>query len=306
MELRQLEHFVAVAEERSFTRAARRVHIVQSGLSGSVRALEKDLGTTLFLRTTRSVQLTEAGRALLVEAQRTLAAARAARNAVAAVDGLLRGTVSVGILQRFSSILDTPEILGRFHREHPGVQIRLAQWSSTSMMKAVHRGRLDLAVLGLGGPPPQGVTTTLLARDSMQLVLPLSHRLARRKEVALAALAGESFVDFRPDWSLRQLTDRVFEAAHIRRTTACEVNDVPTLLDLVAHGIGIALVPRAVSMYKADVRYVSPRPAAPTWDIAVAYRGAQPSNPAARALLKALLDRVVKVETASSRVWSDD
>src|SRR5689334_8428083 len=99
MELRQLEYFVAVAEDRHFTRAAQRLMVSQSGLSASVRALERELGSALFTRTTRSVELTGAGRALLGEATRTLAGARAAREAVAAVQGLLRGTLAVGTEQ---------------------------------------------------------------------------------------------------------------------------------------------------------------------------------------------------------------
>src|SRR5690349_8323190 len=124
MELRQLEHFVAVAEEGHFTRAARRVHIVQSGLSASVRALERELGAQLLTRTTRRVALTEAGRALLEEARRTLAAAAAAREAVAAVQGVLRGRIAVGTLQA-SVAVDLPAALGRFHAAHPGVEIGL-------------------------------------------------------------------------------------------------------------------------------------------------------------------------------------
>ncbi|MBI4521345.1 MAG: hypothetical protein HY701_10935, partial [Gemmatimonadetes bacterium] len=132
-------------------------------------------------------------------------------------------------------------------------------------------------------------------------VIPRNHRLARRRWVLLSMLAGESFVDFRRDWSVRELTDHMFDAAHIGRTTVCEVNDVPTVLDLVAHGIGIALAPTAVGRYRFDVRFVPLKPAPPTWDVAVAYRGAQPSNPAARALLKALLDSVGQEEAAASR-----
>lgn len=99
MELRHLEYFIAVAEERHFTRAAERMRVAQSGLSASIRTLERELGADLFIRSTRRVELTEAGRALLIEAHRTLASVDAARDAVAAVQGLLRGTVSVGTEQ---------------------------------------------------------------------------------------------------------------------------------------------------------------------------------------------------------------
>src|SRR5258706_2856591 len=115
MELRQLEYFLAVGEERHFTRAAQRVHIVQSGLSASVHALERELGAPLFIRTTRHVELTEEGRALVGEARAVLAAADRARDAVAGVRGLLRGRLSVGTIQALP-VVDLPELLGRFRR----------------------------------------------------------------------------------------------------------------------------------------------------------------------------------------------
>ena len=99
MELRQLEYFVAVAEECHFTRAANRLHVAQSGLSASIRLLERELGASLFLRSTRRVELTPAGRALLIEARRALSATDAAKDAVAAVQGLLRGSLAIGSLQ---------------------------------------------------------------------------------------------------------------------------------------------------------------------------------------------------------------
>lgn len=289
MELRQLEHFVAVAEERHFTRAARRVNIVQSGLSASIRALERELGTSLFVRSTRQVELTEAGRALLVEARRTLCAAESAREAVRAVDGLVRGTLTLGILQRFAATMDLPATLGRFRAEHPGVQIRLVQGGSAFLMDGVREGRLDLAVLGLVDRAPANVTTHVLARDPLVLAFPPGHPMARRTELALSALAGEAFVDFRPGWGLRTLADRSFAAAHVHRNTVCEVNDGPTLLDLVAHGLGIALVPHSASSYEADVRFVRPRPRVATWDVAVAHLGERPDGAAARAMLDALV-----------------
>lgn len=297
MELRQLERFLAVAEERSFTRAANRLHIVQSALTTSIQALEQELGATLFVRNTRRVEgLTEPGKALQSEARRTLAAAHAAREAVTAVKGLLRGTLTLGIMNRFVvSKVDLPTTLGRFHAEHPGVQIKLLQGGSSVLMDNVHEGRLDLAVLGQVGRPPEGVTTTLLARDSLLVAFPPTHPMARRKEVALSSLVEQDFVDFRPSRSLRTIADRAFAAAGVHRRTTCEVTDVSTLLDLVAHAMGIALVPTAVTSYPAKVCYVRPRPPVPTWDVVIAHQGAQPANPAARAFLKALFENSGKL-----------
>src|SRR5262245_46069035 len=124
MELRHLEYFVAVAEERHFTRAAERMGVAQSGLSASIRSLERELDADLFVRHTRRVELTDAGRALLTEANRTLASAAAAREAVDAVRGLVRGSLSVGSEQCLG-VIDLPPLLASFRRAHPGVEISL-------------------------------------------------------------------------------------------------------------------------------------------------------------------------------------
>src|ERR1700722_2579297 len=146
MELRQLEHFVAIAEERSFTRAAGRVHLGQSALSVSIRALERDLGVRIFERSTHQVALTDAGEALLPEARHLLTAAVRARDAVAAVRGIVRGTLRIGIMQSLT-LVDVASLLARFHDLHPGVEIRTrpALGGSVSLADEVRRGRLDCA-----------------------------------------------------------------------------------------------------------------------------------------------------------------
>ena len=126
MELRALEYFVAVAEERHFTRAAGRMHVSQSGLSATIKSLEAELRAALFERTTRRVQLTTAGAALLPEARRALAAARAGAAAVGEVQGLQRGPVIVGVMQQMG-LVGLPRLLAAFHRRYPGIELRLRQ-----------------------------------------------------------------------------------------------------------------------------------------------------------------------------------
>jgi DNA-binding transcriptional LysR family regulator len=288
MELRQLEHFVATAEERHFTRAAQRLHIVQSGLSASIRTLERELDAALFVRSTRRVELTPAGRVLLPEARRTLAAAQAATDAVAAVQGLLRGTLAVGTMQILPPAVDLLAVLGRFHAAHPAVELRLRQAGTGTLLAEVRNGTLDLALVAPIGRPPQGITMHRLASDPLMVACAPSHPLAHRGPVDLADLAGERFVDFQPDWGLRMLLDRHFAAAGLERTSALEVNDVPSLLELVAHGLGIALVPEVATRYPAAVRYLSLRPPAPTFDVVVATVGDPPAGQAARVLLAML------------------
>ncbi|HEY0181563.1 MAG TPA: LysR family transcriptional regulator [Rhodopila sp.] len=246
MDLRQLEHFVTVAAEQNFTRAALRLHVVQSGLSASIRSLEAELGAALFIRTTRHVDLTATGRAFLVEARRVLAAAKEARHVVDQMQGLHRGTLSVGMIQGLSPLLDIADVLGRFRQQRPHVEIRVVSGGSLPLIEGVRSGDLDVAFTQFVGSLPSGVTTWMLACEPLIAVCAATHRFARREDVTLQDLAGETFVDLHPDWGTRQLIDRSFADARVSRCIGFEVNDLSTQLDLVAHGLGVALVPEAV------------------------------------------------------------
>ena len=199
MELRHLEHFVAVAEERNFTRAARRLHLVQSALSVSIRSLEHELGSQLFERTTREVRLTDAGRVLLPEARRTLDAAASAQAAVFGAQAGLRGTLRLGMMQVIS-VLDVGSLIARFHRERPLVDIRprTAAGGSAAMISDVRRGALDAAFVAVSGPGQPGLTATTLASEPVLLGCLPDHPLARRAVVGVSELADEPFVDYTP------------------------------------------------------------------------------------------------------------
>ncbi|MGI5504107.1 LysR family transcriptional regulator [Lentzea sp. CA-135723] len=247
MELRQLEYFLAVAEESHFTRAARRMHVAQSGLSASIRALEVELGAPLFLRTTRQVELTQAGRALLPEARRALASISSAKDAVAAVQGLLRGTLSVGSLQCLH-VVHLPAVLAHFHELHPGVEIRMRQSGNADLVEEVRAGRLDLAFVTRQPKIADDLRVSALAGEPLVLACAPGSPFAGRESVALQELAGQSFVDFNPDWGTRDQVDRTLAGAGVDRRVAVEVNDVHSLLDFVAFGLGVALVPQSFTL----------------------------------------------------------
>ncbi|WP_406106037.1 LysR family transcriptional regulator [Micromonospora globbae] len=286
MELRHLEYFVAVAEERHFTRAAERMRVAQSGLSASIRALERDLDAELFVRSTRRVELTDAGRALLAEAHRTLASAAAARDAVAAVRGLLRGSLTVGTEQCLG-VIDLPPLLASFRRAHPGVEIRLRHAGSGHVVEQIRLGRLNVGFVALPGPAPDGVRLVPLAAERMVLLCHPAHPLAERDTVDVAALAGEDFVDFSADWGARRVNDQTF--AQVERRISVEVNDVHTLLDFVHQDLGVALVPAPVTR-KAHAKglHVATLAAedAPTWQVSIAVPTAAPPGPATVELLR--------------------
>jgi DNA-binding transcriptional LysR family regulator len=287
MELRHLEHFVAVAEERHFTRAAERLRVAQSGLSASVRSLERELGGTLFVRSTRRVELTDAGRALLIEARRTLASATAARQAVAAVQGLVRGTLAIGAEQCLG-VINLPRVLADFRLAHPGVEILLNQGGSTEMCAELRAGRLDVALVAGDIAPTEQLDLIPQYAEPMVLVCHPGHPLAELPTVTWSDLRDEVFVDFHRGFGAREVTERAAAGAGVARTVAVEVNDVHSLLDFVGGGLGLALVPRPIAAKRPEqVRAVPLAGAAAyTWRVSVALPAGRPLSPPAAALLR--------------------
>ena len=245
MDLRQLEHFVAVAEERHFTRAASRLNIVQSGLSASIRALEEEMGAPLFLRTTRRVNLTSAGQAFLEEANRVLAAAKVARNVVVELQGLRRGRLKIGAIQGLAPFIDLPKLLGDFHREFPNVEILLSlrRYRRADRWRARRKVRSRLHPIRRGAArrnsPPACWPATRWSSPA-----PKTTRSPGGKICTFAEIAQEAFIDLPSGHGTRQLVDHCFAEAGLHRKSKFEVNDLTMQLDMVAHGLGVALVPR--------------------------------------------------------------
>ncbi|KAA5828379.1 LysR family transcriptional regulator [Saccharopolyspora hirsuta] len=287
MELRQLEHFLAVVRNGSFTGAAREVHVVQSALSSSIRKLEAELGAQLFERTTRRVLLTEAGRALVPMAHRIAADVIAARGEVSAVAGLSRGHVAIGTIQALTDV-DLPGRLGAFRRDHPGVRIRVRQGLMPDLMASVGSGELDLAYLAFDGPLAEDLVSFAEWRQELVLLCHPEHRLSRRRRVRLAELDDEPFVDFSGS-GLQELVARRFAEVGIRRDPVCEATHMPLLIELVAAGLGVSIVPRLIAE-RSGLPHARVEQPALARSIYLAGRLPEPVNPAARALLQHLVD----------------
>ena len=187
MELRQLEYFVAVAEEANFTRAAERVHVAQSGVSAQVRRLERELGQDLLDRTPGAVRLTEVGGAMMPFARAALDAVKGARAAVDELTGLLRGRVAVGMIVARSA-LDLPDLLAEFHRDHPGVEITLIEDNSDHLLEMLASGSINLALVGLASAPPAGIETSVISDEELVAAVWREDPLARGASVPLTAL----------------------------------------------------------------------------------------------------------------------
>ncbi len=290
VELHQLAYFVAVAEERSFTRGAARVHVVQSAVSASISRLERELDSLLFDRSGRQIALTDAGAALLPEARATLAASQAARDAVDQVRGGLRGTVTVGGMLSTGPV-DLSAVLGRFHAQHPEVAVRLRQASggSSENVKALRDGTVDLALVGLAHHPPAGIHLVPLATERIRLVCRRDHALGRRRSAQLARLADETFVDFPVGFGVRSIVDDAFGLAGLERSVPFEVATYDAFAGLVRNGLGVAFLPASAAKALTDLHPLDVSDVALTWTISVATSLNRRLSAAAAALLDVLM-----------------
>ena len=243
MDTRQLEYFVAVAEELNFTRAAARMFAVQSTVSAGIRALEQDLGTRLFVRSTKSVALSPAGELLLPEARLALEAIDRVRSASSSTG--IRGRLRVGIFTNIGFV-DLPGLFGEFHKLHPLVDLQLGASAagSTGLADDVRRGRVDVAFMGLPLNDLAGLDVLTLAETRFVAVLPLGHPLSGRKSLTLRDLGDEKFVDTPAGFGNRVVIDRAFAEAGIARVVGTVVGDLTEVPRFVAADLGIAVVPQ--------------------------------------------------------------
>jgi DNA-binding transcriptional LysR family regulator len=243
VELRQLEYFAAVADEKSFTRAARRLHVVQSAVSAGITALERDLGVLLLERTPQRVRLTEAGAAFLPEARAVLDSATVAREVASELGQGVRGSVRVGMLADLG-LMDMPGLARDFRARYPGVELQLRDvGGSAGMLTALSDYEIDVAFAGSTGPLPREYSARELLRVPQVLALPDSHRAAGRRSASIAELAGEPFIDLPLGFAMRTIADHVFATHGQERTIAAEVGGIDAIAAFVIAGIGVAILP---------------------------------------------------------------
>ena len=239
MDLRQLEYFVAVAEERNFTRAAQRVHISQSGVSAQIRRLEKELGAELFDRSARSAELTVAGEAALAHARAALAAAASVGQAVGEITGLLRGNLSIGMVIG-CTVTPLFDALAGFHRAHPGVTLSLREDNSDRLLDDVRSGALDLALVGTGTEPDDLEFLTIVS-EPLVAAVPAGHELDGGP-VALHDLAAHPVVCMRPGTGLRAVFDRACAARGVEPVIALQASAAEAIAGLALRGLGVAIL----------------------------------------------------------------
>jgi DNA-binding transcriptional LysR family regulator len=280
MELRQLRHFIAVAEELHFGRAARRLRMAQPPLSQSIMRLEESLGAKLFERSSREVKLTAAGAALLSEARGILERADAAQLAVKLAASSESTIVRVGFVPMSSTPM-LPHAVREFRKRAPHVAVELHELSSAVQLQRLRRGGLDV-VLVVGGHDLKGLAAAPLRRFGPVAAIPEPWPLARRRSVRLAELKGLPFLLFP-----QQLKAPYFAelSAACRRagfvpTVAQRVGQPYTLLTLVAQEMGIGFVPASARhLPVAGVAFVPVRDLPESFDtqVVIACAGRRPA-----------------------------
>jgi DNA-binding transcriptional LysR family regulator len=241
MTLRQLEYFVAVVEEGSFTRAAHRVHVAQPSLSQQIRQLEAELGGPLLDRLPHEIRLTAAGAAFLPDARAAIRAAaraeRAARSSLVAGEGELEvatvGSLAVGVL---------PPAISALHQLYPALSIRLHEYSHRNFLEeAARNGVGDIAF----GPRPHEWTGTLvsLGWEQFVVVLPVSHPKAGQRQVKLVDLVDDDWVLFQPEHGLSDVVVTACSSVGFRPRETVRTSQVEAVARLARSGLGVALIP---------------------------------------------------------------
>lgn len=251
MELRQLEYFVAVAEEANFTRAAGRVHISQSGVSAQIRALERELGAELIDRSGGTATLTTAGQAALTQARATLAAAGSVKQAVDDVTGLLRGSLSVGMVTA-CTVPPLFDALAHFHSVHPGVELALREGNSDQLVADVRSGELDLALVGIAARTPTGLESMVVIDERIVAAVPTKHPLAAQKDATLAEVCEYPIVALPPGTGIRAVFDRDCAGVGLSPSITLQASAPDAVADLAARGLGIGILSRSMAEFYGD------------------------------------------------------
>jgi DNA-binding transcriptional LysR family regulator len=279
VELRHLRYFIAVAEELHFGRAAQRLHIAQPPLSQQIRRLEDDLGVGLLHRTNRRVELTDAGRAFLVEARLTLAQADratqvASRAARGEVGRLIIGHMASAELNVF------PRLLPVLRRRYPAIELEFQLLGASEQLRLLRDGAIHVGFVRL---PADDRTLTVrpIVREPLVVVLPERHPLARRRSVTLRALRGERFVLF-PRRHAPGYYDTLIAICRQAGAEPMIVHDTDrlhTTLSLVATGRGVSLMPKCVAgLGGIGVVYRPLRPRVADTVMGLAYNRTNPSQ----------------------------
>jgi DNA-binding transcriptional LysR family regulator len=242
MEIRQLRALAAIAEARTFTAAAVRMHVTQAAVSMQIRQLEEEVGLPLFVRTPRRCVLTEAGERLLERAQRILREHDGALAEMAELSGATHGRLRLGSASAMFSSDPLPHVLRELHGQHPHADVSVTSGTSAALVKQIVAGDLDIAFVSLP-VEVRGVQTELLLKDELIAIASPEHTHAKQRVVSAFTLAGEKLILGERGGNTRRLIDEFFEQAGLRPRVVMELSRTNSIKKMVERGMGVGIVP---------------------------------------------------------------
>ena len=261
MELRHLRYFLAIADTRSFTRGAERLHVTQPTLSHQIKQLERLIGTILFERSTKEVELTAAGRLFKPYCERILKEIESSELAISELEGLMRGTLRMGVFHSFSHSM-LPPIMSEFALRYPGVHVTARLVPRVDMERDLLNAELDMAVAYITDDNEQIVADRLFDEE-LVLVVGSKHPLAGRKSMPMRELAKLPLVLLTPEFGARQFVDRFFASTGLRPHVVIEMNAIEPIL-ATTRDSGLATVLSAGAIVEVTglhiVRLTNPAP----------------------------------------------
>jgi DNA-binding transcriptional LysR family regulator len=287
MELRALRYLDAVARHRSFTQAALDLHIAQSALSQQIGRLERELGVELLRRTTRRVEVTEAGELVLARGRRALAEADGVRADLDAFQGLVRGTLRLGGVPRVGPV-HAAELIADFSRAHPGVAITVQEDVADTLLGRLREGALDLVTALVDPEALDGLDGVHLLDEELVLVARTDHPLTRARRVRVERLAGEALVTYGTGSTLREAILALVPGGRV----VAEANELETVREFAARGLGVTLMPHselAGHGHRLAIRPLSPRQTLP---VSLVWRAGERPTPAAQAFRDHVLSTI--------------
>jgi LysR family hydrogen peroxide-inducible transcriptional activator len=289
MELHQLRYFLAVARFASFTRAAEHEHVAQPSLSQQVRKLEDELGVRLFDRLGRRIRLTDFGAHFRERARRALEEVEGARQEVAHLMGLRRGTVWVGVIPTIAPYL-LPQTLAAFAKAYPSIAVSLKEDLTLPLLSQLTAGDLDLALMSL---PVKGqdLIAEELFIENMALAVPKRHQLWRRhRPVRIAEVAEEPFLLLKDGHCFRDDVLRICQRSRMNPHVVFEAGQFDTLMAMVEAGAGVTLIPEMAIRHfrRSNVGLLPFRSPQPSRSIGVVRSRGKLLTPAARAFMDLL------------------
>jgi DNA-binding transcriptional LysR family regulator len=292
LNLSRLNVLREVVARGSFSAAADALSYSQSAVSQSIATLEGEVGTALIERDRRGVRPTAAGAALVGHAEGILARIEAAEEEVAAISGGHGGRLRVASFPTAGATL-MPQAIAAFRASHPGVEVSLAEGEPEEIAPRLRAGEFDLVLLfefaGVGERLGAGMRRFELLEDPLHLALPADHRLASRRQLRLADLGGESWIQTSAASPCARHVVRSCHAAGFEPRVSFESDDYQTVQGLVAAGVGVALIPKlALSAVRADVAVRALHPASPVRKVLAATRRGAAVTPAVATMVDVL------------------